>query len=216
MSICNADRSSALIASQGDVAALHGRDDAAAAIDPAPIQIHALNDREYDDVMRRIFAVVFALVIVLVAYMGLLLYRASLGPEAAAPIGAAPSDALAAADRESPFTTPEPKETSNKLPMRLEPSEPKQEPEVALPKEEAIVSMKYPFPRRADITVGTSKPEILAIFGPPEATVSGTEGGQLQERLIYTDSPSAMTTAIAVINGKVTSAETYAAEQAQK
>jgi hypothetical protein len=76
--------------------------------------------------------------------------------------------------------------------------------------------VKYPFPTGSEIGVGKSRPEILATFGPPQVTVTGTSGGQLQERLIYADLPTGMKTAIAVINGKVASFETYAAENAQE
>jgi hypothetical protein len=172
--------------------------------------------------MRRILVVVFVLALFLLAGMAVLLYRTSLRPQLTAPIAAIPPNSPLPADRESPFATPKPKETTDKLPTRLEPlpmrlapSDTKQEPEATLPKDQQT-ALKYPFPMGSEIGVGKLKPEILATFGPPQVTVTSTSGGQLQERLIYADLPTGTKTAIAVIDGKVASAETYAAESAQE
>ncbi len=80
---------------------------------------------------------------VLVAGMSVLLYRTWLRPEVAAPIAAILPDSPLPADRENPFATPEPKETTYKLLTRLEllpmgvgPSNTKQEPEAPSPKDQ--------------------------------------------------------------------------------
>ena len=71
--------------------------------------------------------------------------------------------------------------------------------------------MVYRFPTRGEITIGATKADTLAIFGPPQASVAGADRGQLQERMIYTEKSTGKNTIIAVINGKVTSADTFGA-----
>jgi len=165
--------------------------------------------------MRRIFLLIFALIVVLVACTGLLLYRPSVWPAAAARIGASPFGSPPA-DRESPFAMPEPKPTVTIVPTPVPPSDAAQWAKPVSPENAVSASVEYRFPTRTDIRVGTSKPEILASFGPPQATVTGADRGQLQERMIYTERSTGKKTLIAVVNGKVTSAETYVAEKAQE
>jgi len=50
---------------------------------------------------------------------------------------------------------------------------------------------------------------VLANFGPPDATVTGADVGQLRERLIYLDAPTRRKTSILLVDGKVIGAETY-------
>ena len=164
--------------------------------------------------MRRIFLFSLALIVVLVACIGLLLYRPSLWPKAAARLGVTVPE-FVPAERANPFATPEAKEASNKLPTPVAPSAATLASEVRSPEPPGTASANYRFPTRADIRVGTSKPDILANFGPPQATVTGADRGQLQERLIYTEPSTGRKTAIAVVNGKVASAETFVGEKAQ-
>jgi hypothetical protein len=126
--------------------------------------------------MRRILVLVFALTVVLVGGMGVLLYRTSPRPEVAAQIEALPRDSPYPADRESPFTAPEPKETTNKLPtrleplpMRVEPFDTKQGPEAALPKDQQTGSVKYPFPTGSEIGSASRGPRSWLLSARPKS-----------------------------------------------
>jgi hypothetical protein len=163
--------------------------------------------------VRRIFVFAFALIAALVACIGLLLYRPSLWPEVAARLGASAPE-FVPAERADPFATPEIKETTAKLPTPVAPSDTLEQSQVPSPEPSGGASLIYRFPTRADIPVGTTKPDILATFGPPQATVTGADRGQLQERLIYTEPKTGRKTAIAVTDGKVTRAETFIGEKA--
>jgi len=61
-----------------------------------------------------------------------------------------------------------------------------------------------------EIQSGTARSALVALFGPPQATVAGADLGQLQERLIYLDPPTKRRTLISLVNGSVTFAETLA------
>jgi len=160
-------------------------------------------------VMRRIFPLVFALIVVLLACIGLLLYRPSLWPEVAAQIGAYPVEAPARGERESPFAKVEP-QIKVQLPT-LPPPDTTQQQKPTPVENATSTPAVYRFPTGADIKIGATKPDIIAIFGPPQVGVTGADRGQLQERLIYTDRSTGQRTTIAVVNGKVTSAETVTA-----
>ena len=166
-------------------------------------------------VMRRIFLLVFALIVALVACLGLLLYRPSLWPEVAARIGAYPVEAPPSGERESPFAKVEP-QIKLQLPT-LPPPDMTQQQKPASVENVTRPPAVYRFPTGADIKIGAAKPDIIAIFGPPQVGVTGADRGQLQERLIYTDRSTGQRTTIAVVDGKVTSAETVtAAEMTQE
>jgi hypothetical protein len=68
----------------------------------------------------------------------------------------------------------------------------------------------YRFPLAQEIQSGTARSALVALFGPPQATVAGADLGQLQERLIYLDPPTKRRTLISLVNGSVTFAETLA------
>lgn len=67
----------------------------------------------------------------------------------------------------------------------------------------------YRFPLAQEIQSGTARSALLAMFGPPQATVAGADLGQFQERLIYLDPPTKRRTLISLVNGSVTFAETF-------
>jgi hypothetical protein len=66
---------------------------------------------------------------------------------------------------------------------------------------------RYSFPVPQDILLGTVRSVILTRFGPPGATVTGADVGQLRERFIYIDKATGRKTVIFLINGAVTSVE---------
>jgi len=66
----------------------------------------------------------------------------------------------------------------------------------------------YRFPLADEIQSGTARTTVMARFGPPLATVTGADRGQLLERLIYADKANNRRTQIWLVNGKVTAAET--------
>ena len=70
------------------------------------------------------------------------------------------------------------------------------------------VQAQYPFPLAGDIVTGTSRSTIVAMFGPPHAKVTGTDTGQLRERYIYMENATGRKTAIFLVNGNITTAET--------
>jgi hypothetical protein len=86
-----------------------------------------------------------------------------------------------------------------------------QQPEPAPFQSASPTSVLYRFPTRGEITIGAAKADILVTFGPPQVSVAGADRGQLQERMIYTEKSTGKKTTIAVINGKVTSADTVTA-----
>jgi hypothetical protein len=159
--------------------------------------------------MRRIFFLVLALVVALLGCTVVLLFRPSLWPEAAARIGATTAEAPRAAERRSPFTTPDAKQVGPKRPLLLSAFESRREPEPAAFRSATSEPVKYPFPMGTEINVGTLKSEVLASFGPPDILVTGADLGRLHERIIYVDRSTHKKTVIAVVNGKVATAETY-------
>jgi len=68
--------------------------------------------------------------------------------------------------------------------------------------------VQYVFPVAQDIQVGTIRPSIIAYFGPPGATLTGVDHGELMERLIYIDKANKRRTLISLVNGSVTAAQT--------
>jgi hypothetical protein len=161
--------------------------------------------------MRRIFFFTLSLIAILVACTGILLFRPSLWPQAAARIGATVAEAPRAADRDSPFAKAESQAALNRKPVVLAVAT--AQPEAAPPQTVIPLRAEYPFPTRADISLDTSKPDIVANFGPPQVSVTGADRGQLQERMIYTERTTGKKTVIAVVNGKVTSVETLTAAE---
>ncbi len=71
-------------------------------------------------------------------------------------------------------------------------------------------AIRYRFPEAQEIPNGTARGALVARFGQPEATVTGADLGQLRERFLYVDPPTRRRTLIILINGNVTSAETFA------
>jgi hypothetical protein len=69
------------------------------------------------------------------------------------------------------------------------------------------MEIRYPFPTAQDIVAGTARLAILARFGPPGATVTGADVGQLRERFIYIDKATGRKTVIFLVNGAVTAVE---------
>lgn len=65
------------------------------------------------------------------------------------------------------------------------------------------------FPLAQEIIKGMKKSAVLASFGPPEATVTGADVGQLLERLLYLDASTRRATLILFVDGNVIRAETY-------
>ncbi len=65
------------------------------------------------------------------------------------------------------------------------------------------------FPLAQEIIKGMTKSAVLASFGPPEATVTGADLGQLRERLLYLDALTTRKTLIFFVDGDVIRAETY-------
>jgi len=162
--------------------------------------------------MHRLFAIILAFILLLVACIGLLLYRPSLWPAAAARIGVVPSEAPPATDRESPFSMPLHKETTNARPRSLPTPDTAQATASIQNQGATLVSLPYRFPTRAEITIGAAKADIVAAFGPAAVSVTGADRGQLQERMIYTERSTAKKTIIAIVNGRVTNVETFAAD----
>src|SRR5262249_16766851 len=133
--------------------------------------------------MRRIFFLILALTIVLVVCTGLLLYRPSICPKAAARIVVNAPVASQSTGQARPFAAPEPNQIGAKLrtisstPNFVQSSEPR------LSRSSAIVPGKYAFPIGTDINIGLLKADLLRGFGPPEATVTGSDFGRLHERM---------------------------------
>lgn len=163
--------------------------------------------------MRRIFFLILALTIVLVVCTGLLLYRPSIWPEAAARIGVNSPPPSHSTGRESPFAVPETKQIGAKLrtisstPNFLQSSEP------PLSRSSGIVAGKHAFPTGTEINIGLSKADLLGRFGPPEVTVTGSDFGRLYERMIYRERSTGKKTVIVLVDGKVAGAETFATDE---
>jgi len=66
----------------------------------------------------------------------------------------------------------------------------------------------HPFPLASEIANGTAKSAILERFGPPQATVTGADRGQLRERLLYVEPATQKKTVIFLVNSNSVGAET--------
>jgi hypothetical protein len=153
-----------------------------------------------------------AFILLLVACILLLLYRPALWPEAAARIGVVPSEFPAATDRESPFSIAPQTKTTSASPRALPTLDKAQATAPSQDQHATLASLPYRFPTRAEITIGANKADILAAFGPAHVSITGADRGQLQERMIYTERSTAKKTIIAIVNGRVTNVETFAAD----
>jgi hypothetical protein len=159
--------------------------------------------------MRQVPILMGALMIALIGSLGVLWYRPSLWPEVAAKIVASQSQAPPAPGRESPFATPERRSVAGGTPVRPPLLDAPEQPTRA--ESAPSTPVEYRFPVRADVSVGIAKSDILAALGPAQTTVAGADRGQLRERLIYTRRSTNERTIIDLVNGKVTSADTFAA-----
>jgi hypothetical protein len=159
--------------------------------------------------MRRIFNLTALLLIILVACIGALLIRPPSWSKLKAEIAAALPAATPTSDRTSPFAKPESKLVVSNGPKKLEATSIEAPAEDPKPATATLQSVTYPFATSAEIGIGTSRADLLAVFGPPQATAIGADRGLLQERLVYRALPTRQTTVVALVNGKVTKAETF-------
>jgi hypothetical protein len=160
--------------------------------------------------MRGIFFSVLALIVVLLTALGIMIFRPSMWKQAAAQFSAlaGKSEPAVSPDKASPFTKEEPREdTSRHFTSRI--IVPTDDSTVLPTAQSAIAQPSYRFPRDAEIIVGSGKSELLTTFGPPQATITGAELGQLHERLVYLDHVTGEETIIQFLNGKVRNARTY-------
>ena len=160
--------------------------------------------------MRRITYSVLTLVIVLSACTGLLIFRQSWWPEVSARVSdvVARSGSKDSANRISPFAEPKKDVASKPVAVAVRPSPP-QESAITPPTSQTPAEVTYPFPDASEISSGTSKASILAVFGPAEVVVTGADFGQLNERLVYRDKLTGKRTVISTVNGRVSGAQTY-------
>ena len=71
------------------------------------------------------------------------------------------------------------------------------------------IRQAYVFPRDEAVAIETPKSDILAAFGPAQATVTGADLGQLHERMVYVNRSTGEETVILFLNGKVRTIRTY-------
>lgn len=64
------------------------------------------------------------------------------------------------------------------------------------------------FPTEQQIPVGTPRSDLVGEFGSPDVTATGADRGSVNERYVYVDKGSHRRTFVALVNGKVASAET--------
>ena len=160
--------------------------------------------------MRNLFyPVVFLIAAIVIGVGAVILRPQSWWPSAAATLSAITGKALGKTEsRPSPFAKPNPVEKSR---TALPPSH-----SIAQEGSVTVTAIVLPstytpprFPLAREISKGMTKSAVLASFGPPEATVTGADVGQLLERLLYLEASTRRTTLIFFADGSVTRAETY-------
>ena len=155
--------------------------------------------------------VFFLFAVLVTGFLFLILHRGGwlTAPDPTASKTAA-QQAAQRAERESPFGTRESKDGGKRHAGKVQVASMEEMPEVsAVSTAAAVAPPRYRFPLYTDIAVGTGKPAILESFGSPSITVTGSELGRLQERLVYTDKPTDRKTVIFLVNGRVAGAQTY-------
>ena len=160
--------------------------------------------------MRGLFNAVVALIVMLLAGIGLLLFRPSWWPQESASFfqAKAKSESAVPAERASPFTPPEPRDGTKRPTPTNEPVR-REDPETGPPPRPTSAQTSSHFPLESEIVAGTPESVVQATFGPPEAIVSGSDLGRLQERLVYMDKSTGKKTLIFLLDGKVVGAQTY-------
>jgi hypothetical protein len=159
--------------------------------------------------MRGLFQFVVLLIAAIAIGVGFLILRPPSWWPRAATFSAITGKALGNVEsRTNPFAKPKPVEKSRTA---------RPQPRSSASAGSVTVTVILPpptgtprrFPLAQEITKGMTKSAVLAICGPPEATVTGADVGQLLERLLYLDASTRRTTLIFFVDGNVIRAETY-------
>ena len=153
-----------------------------------------------------VYSVVFLVAAIVIGVGFLILRPQSWWPQAAATFSAITGKVLGNVEsRTSPFAKPKPVEKSRTA--RPQPRSSALDESMAV----TITLTDTPrrFPLAQEIIKGMIKSAVLASFGPPEATVTGADLGQLRERLLYLDALTGRATLIFFVDGNVIRAETY-------
>jgi hypothetical protein len=155
-----------------------------------------------------IFLLLFLVPVILVGIVWLSFHPQSLQQVSVAlsSIGITPSAKDAPAG-DSP-QKPNPFETKERTPKASFPIPKSPRVLTAAPTLASVPEAHHGFPVANDIQPGTARGAIVALFGQPEATVTGSDRGQLMERFVYVDQASKRRTLIFLVNGRVTAAET--------
>lgn len=163
--------------------------------------------------MRALPLLMVALVVALLAAVGLFILRPEQwNPQQWFPRGTSATPSAAAGQPDSAHQAGEPRH--RKPPDRRKPDS-RVKPDAIVLESSGPASVpliraeiSHRFPRAEQVVRGAAKSVILATFGPPTATVTGSDLGRLQERFVYLDEASGTKTQVFFVNGNVTGADT--------
>lgn len=153
---------------------------------------------------RMFYPVLFLIVVLLVGVVWLISHPGSWWSQVSATVASVTGRSPHA--KSEPPTSPEKPNPFGKKkpgPPRQSGSKPELVESAAMEPSPAPAEKHYPFPVAQDILTGTARLAILARFGPPGATVTGADVGQLRERFIYVEKPTGRKTVVFFLNGAV-------------